>query len=103
MTLASRRTWIYDPSDIEIILRDDNYIDIRYSHLMVGDIILYRDSNGDISHSGLIVGVPVIKEVNMFYEIKVLSKWGTLFEAIHDIYDCPYPLTNINFVRCKVK
>ena len=96
MTFASRRTGIYERSEIEKILADDGYVEIPLSKTIAGDIIIYFGEDGDAEHSGVVVtsagesqlGVP-----------RVLSKWGKYAEFVHWANQCPYTLTFAKYFR----
>lgn len=82
LTFASRRTWIEKPTEIQKILKDDDYRPVELSSVLPGDIAVYR-TKGVIEHSGVVMsvehGIPLI-----------LSKWAALHEAIHRARECPY-------------
>ena len=64
------------------MLAEDDYVQIKISELLAGDIVLYvRD--GDIEHSGIVV------EIVLGMGPRILSKWGGCHEVIHMIGDCP--------------
>jgi hypothetical protein len=96
MTFASRRT------GINIIhwniLKEDNYIIIKDSPILPGDIVLYISESGEIEHSGMVLSVNDNKQLSSIF---VLSKWGDGSEVIHGLYICPYELSNIQFLRCE--
>jgi hypothetical protein len=101
LTFASKRTGIDLNGELLKILKDDNYILIDYWLALCGDVILYIDEKGDISHSGIVVSVPKDITNNTLNQIQVLSKWGSTFEAVHPIYNCPYFLNIVKFYRCQ--
>lgn len=97
MTFACRRTGIDQLSEISKILDEDNYQEVQMSDLLAGDIVLYFEENGEVSHSGLVIKIastPTFKA-----ETLILSKWGDTCEVIHTLYNCPYP-PNVHFFRC---
>ena len=54
MVFASRRTWI-DPEHLEMILEDDEYQRIvSEAELQVGDLVIYRGDNNQVTHVGII-------------------------------------------------
>jgi hypothetical protein len=63
---------------------------------MAGDVAIYVDSEGDISHSGVVMRVEVIAGVRTIY---VLSKWGECQEVIHLVGDCPYTVSKVEYWR----
>jgi hypothetical protein len=58
LTFASRRTGIDDSQVVRAILQEDDYMRVDRKDLMVGDTVIYVDSDGDITHSGVVVDVP---------------------------------------------
>ena len=86
MVFANRRVWV-NPEHMGMILRDDGYRRVvNESELQQGDVVVYRDSSGQVSHVGLVAEVnPNIKDAN--FEISVLSQWGATGEYIHRIDD----------------
>lgn len=88
LTFASRRTRIYESQDIMRILVEDNYKEISIENVLAGDIVVYYN-NGDPTHSGNVVEVPISGE-KRHSNIKVLSKWGHGQEVVHTALDCPY-------------
>lgn len=95
LTFASRRTGIDDPETVRQVLQHDDYTKIDRKDLLPGDTVIYVDSDGDITHSAVVLEVHEIGA-------KVLSKWGECQEVIHAIGDCPYPDTTKEFYRvCK--
>ncbi len=92
LTFASRRTGIENPRVVEEIVQHDDYVRVPRNEVLPGDIVIYVDDQGDISHSGIVVEV-------MQLAVKVLSKWGECHEVIHNMNDCPYPGTTKEFYR----
>ena len=95
MTFANRRTGIYDLSAIDRILKDDRYVEVDGKQILPGDVILYRASNGDIEHSGVVVEV-VDRLPPMIY-----SKWGKAGEFIHSASRSPYDFQHVKYYRIK--
>ena len=58
LVFASRRTWIYHLPDLTTILREDGYKEIPRTAVLPGDVILYRNVDGDVEHSGMVVSEP---------------------------------------------
>jgi len=82
LTFASRRTWIWKPSEIEKILKDDEYETVvELENVLPGDIVIYSQ-DGDVEHSGIVLSVDPVP--------LILSKWGSSHEVIHKINECPY-------------
>ena len=81
MVFASRRTWI-EPEYLQMILQDDEYRQVRRSELQRGDVVVYRDEHGEISHVGIVAEIRVnVKEAD--WEVTVLSQWGQHGEYFH--------------------
>lgn len=90
LTFASRRTRIFEPTDIMRIINDDNYKLIQENDVLPGDIVMYYQK-GDPQHSGIVLDVPTKED--HFPRILVLSKWGHGHEVIHAVRDCPYSIS----------
>lgn len=92
LTFAGRRTWVWKASEIEKILRDDEYEIVDFGKILPGDVVVYRQ-NGDAEHSGIVIstGPPPI----------ILSKWGPAHEVIHRVNDCPYNSMQLTYYRIK--
>lgn len=97
---ASRRTGIFDPAQVPIILQDDGYRALRAGEACVeGDLVLYWGSSPGDTEEWLHVGVvcEIRPIVNVGLEVWVLSKFGaTIGEFLHLVDDVPYP--NLGFV-----
>ena len=78
MVFASRRTGIH-PSELEMILTEDGYRQIGINELEAGDVVVYHDSRGEVSHVGIVdhVGFENPRKV------RVLSQWGADGEYYH--------------------
>lgn len=98
LTFASRRTQIWNPREIQKILNDDGYVEVERSAVMAGDIAVYTDREGDISHSGPVVEIRQLQGL-LISNIYILSKWGSLHEVIHLERDCPYVEASIKYYR----
>ena len=92
LTFASRRTGIWNPAEIHKILKEDEYHEINYKSIMIGDIALYHGNNGDIEHSGIIVSIDDFGPM-------ILGKWGWAHEVIHRQSDCPYDASSVRYYR----
>lgn len=94
LTFASRRTWIWKPSEVAKILKDDEYEPLEPTDVLPGDVVIYTQ-NGDVEHSGIVVssggGSPPI----------VLSKWGMAHEVLHRVRDCPYDAMQVSYHRIR--
>ncbi len=96
LTFATRRTGIFKTEEVKKILTDDEYKEITLPNILAGDIVLYIEENGDITHSGIVI------DVNDNFGIRtprIISKWGTMPEFIHLIHECPYPNTTKKYYR----
>jgi hypothetical protein len=92
LTFASKRTGIFPDSEIEKILVDDKYIEIKAEKdVLPGDIVIYYDENG-ISHSGMVIQVDLPRTDFDLIRIMILSKWGRHKEVIHNVNYSPYSL-----------
>lgn len=90
MTFASKRTGIFADAEIEKILKDDKYIEIKNERdVMPGDIILYFDGAA-ISHSGTVIQTHAGDHANDLPSIWVISKWAKPKEVIHNANYSPY-------------
>jgi len=69
-------------ADVDLILRDNNYRE--QSQPRPGDLVIYRDSSGSVSHSAIVQyitdGEPVL----------VKGKWGNLGTFTHPVDRSPY-------------
>ncbi len=96
MTFASRRTAIHSEVAVELILQDDGYREIRQSNALPGDVVLYYEQSGrnrSLTHSGVIVGV---ERIGSIITLRVVSKWGSGGEYVHDLSVHPYPTSTIH-------
>ena len=85
MVFASRRTDI-DPEYVEMILRDDGFRRVEEGDLQIGDVVIYRTEDQQISHVGLIAKI-TLTLARGHREITVLSQWGADGEYFHGIDD----------------
>jgi len=68
---------------VRTILDDDGYRLLRGAEPpVIGDLVLYRDSDGAFTHIGMIVQVSTDLAAARF-NLRVLSKWGQHGEYIH--------------------
>lgn len=87
LTFASKRTGIYSDDEIEKILKDDSYIEVKNEkEVLPGDVIIYYENN-KITHSGIVIDVRLD---NLLVSITVLSKWAKFKEVIHNANYSPY-------------
>jgi hypothetical protein len=85
MAFANRRAWV-EPAHVEMIFADDGYREVEVAAVMPGDVVLYRDTQGNVSH----VAVVVSHErdlANARWRTQVLSQWGADGEYFHDPRD----------------
>jgi len=95
LTFASKRTWIYLDTEIEKILHDDRYIEIKNEKdVLPGDIVIYYDEKG-VAHSGIVIQVDLPATLHDLIKVMVLSKWGKHKEVIHNVNYSPYSLSSI--------
>jgi hypothetical protein len=100
MTFASSRTKVFDES-IDMILHDDGYKKVEADKALPGDVIIYYNEKGEISHSGIITTRP---SEGKFGYPWVVSKWGVLNEMHHLAYDVPQeyrPFSEVGYWRIK--
>lgn len=97
LTFASRRAWVFDVDSIQHILMDDRFREVHRQDALPGDILIYRDLTGDLTHSGVIVS-----NDPPLYGPLVFSKWGAGPELIHNYLDVPQIYgRDIHFYRCE--
>jgi hypothetical protein len=101
LTFASRRTGIFEPSLISLILSEDGYLELPDADAVLpGDLVIYYSDDGDPSHSGIVLER---KQSPGLYDPWVLSKFGKGPEFIHRLWDVP-PIYGRNpiFYRCRL-
>lgn len=92
MVVAFRRSWV-DPGDLLRILKEDGYRKLgRSEEARLGDVVVYRDAQGSVSHAGIIIGFNLYDSDNPKDARIVLSKWGRDGEYEHDETDVPVQL-----------
>lgn len=96
LTFASRRTCIHKGETVrQIIARDGYEVVKRIAEVLPGDIILYVSSeDGDIEHSGIVIGVLPQPSWPL-----IVSKWGLGPEVIHSANICPYDQSRMEYYR----
>lgn len=89
LVFASRRTWVerLDDGDTEQevmnILSDDRYERLPEGVTPeIGDVVLYRNLQGELTHAGIVAGVPPYPMA-----VRVMSQWGIAGEYHHDAAD----------------
>ena len=82
MVFASRRTTI-QPEHLDMILEDDQYKRLTDdSEVQPGDVVVYRDHSGEVSHVGIVAKVTInLKDEPI--QVQVLSQWGADGEYFH--------------------
>ena len=82
MVFANRRTWV-DPEHLPMILEDDGYrLVANEQELQPGDVVVYRDADGEVSHVGIVTEVRTNpREASL--EVFVMSQWGESGEYFH--------------------
>src|SRR6266849_5824649 len=90
---ASRRTWV-EIDHLPSILERDGYKRFNErKNLWVGDIVVYENAGGEMTHIGLVVEKrPDVAHGG--HQIYVLSKWGQNGEYLHELEDVPPLLGN---------
>lgn len=85
LVFASRRTWV-DTDEVARILVEDGYTRIPLFEAEPGDVVVYRDSHGELVH----VAVLHSREPNLeraTVALNVLSQWGSDGEYFHEAGD----------------
>ncbi len=88
---AARRTWV-ESDHLPMILERDGYSRIDDSRkLWVGDIVVYENAHGEITHVGQVVEIqPNLEDGGR--KLIILSKWGVYGEYVHELLDVPLRL-----------
>jgi hypothetical protein len=87
MIFASRRSCI-EPAQFQAIAADDGYECLPPNKMALpGDVVVYRDENGEVVHVGRIVDYFNIDGLALGY--RVLSQIGADGEYIHNLDDLP--------------
>lgn len=89
-TFDDGNCWIND-EEVQQVL-DDDYVVVAGAK-QVGDIVVYRDADGNITHSGTVTAVDGNGNVT-----EVESKWGSGGKYKHAVDETPYG-TNIEYYR----
>ena len=96
MTFASRRTGIWATAEIQKILSDDQYGEVKPEDAIPGDVIIYFGVDGDAEHSGIVLTSPKDSQLRV---PQVLSKWGKFSEFIHWANQSPYNFASVRYFR----
>ena len=87
MVFACRRTCI-EPELTPRILKEDGYRRIAPADASVGDVIVYKNGQGELVHIGLVIThYPEVRAGK--WKTAVLSQWGSVGEYFHDAEDVP--------------
>jgi len=88
---AARRTWV-ESDHLPMILERDGYIRLEDSQKpWVGDIVVYENQQGEITHVGQVVEIQDNLQ-DGGRTLIVLSKWGVYGEYLHELRDVPVML-----------
>ena len=80
-TFLGGAEWIKNNSDVENIIKDNGYS--VTSKPSVGDVVIYRDDNNKIQHSGIVAAVSGGQVT------RVISKWAMYGLYEHNLKDVP--------------
>lgn len=85
---AARRTWV-ESDHLPMILEKDGYSRVDDPQkLWVGDVVVYENAAGEITHVGQVVEIQ--KSVHDgSHSVVILSKWGVYGEYLHELSDVP--------------
>jgi len=90
MVVCSRRAWV-DPCHLHKVFRDDGFRQLKgVAEVEVGDVVVYRDDAGDVSHVSIVAWKNLATDpIHPGDPLTVLSKWGGEGEYMHDMSDVP--------------
>lgn len=93
MVVANRRAWV-EPADLQRVLLEDGFRRRPGpDQVQPGDVVVYRDDEGEVAHAGVILEVLWTIEEALPFEkgdrFRVLSKWGEGGEYEHNLTDVP--------------
>lgn len=89
MVIACRRACV-EPEDLLWILTDDECRKLAgESDAQVGDVVVYRDDSGEVSHAGIVIEKRLLDPTQPRETLRVLSKWGDDGEYEHDASHVP--------------
>jgi len=102
LTFGSRRTSVY--SSPLFILNEDGFQEVAERNAQVGDIVVYFDSQGLESHTGIVIGEEYLSFDGESSTKRgklplIWSKWGKGFEVVHLLGNCPYDASTAKFFR----
>ena len=85
MAFANRRTCI-EPHHVQMILEDDGYTEVHAADVAPGDLLIYCDRMGTISHVAVVIShEPDLAKAR--WKTTVISQWGFDGEYVHDHAD----------------
>lgn len=88
LVFASRRTWV-ETDSLALILDEDGFHRVDEEKAVEpGDVAVYRNSSGEITHLGVVLEKQPDVGSGRF-RFKLLSKWGAGGEYIHYSHDVP--------------
>lgn len=87
LAFLMRRARLIDQGSIEMVLADDGYDEVRLDEVQPGDIAVYRDENGEVEHTGVVVAVDPVAGLRVPI---LISKWGSWGEYVHRCNNSPY-------------
>lgn len=90
LVFASRRTSV-DIALLWMIFEDDGYRSIPESAVVPGDLVVYKDDAGRVTHVGIVIE-HARDVLSATFVTKVVSQWGWDGEYIHDVKDVHYSL-----------
>lgn len=92
MVFASRRT-VVDEEYLAVFLKEDGYQRVRETEVVPGDIVIYKNTRGEMIHVGVVVEhTPDVEAAS--WRTRILSQWGADGEYFHDHTDVP-PLLGV--------
>ena len=98
LTFANRRTQVEEAGEMTVakILNDDGYQEVPEAQTKTGDVVVYYNDQGQVEHSGLVVGRIVGSGLNV---PEIWSKWGKGYEWRHPLRICPWNSMATKFYR----
>ncbi len=89
LAFASRRTWVDNDAGgvVEMILDQDGYENVKRLDCVPGDVVVYRDEEGEAVHAAVVTEVRTLSD-----EVYVVSQWGADGEYTHREDDVDFRL-----------
>ena len=102
LTFGSRRTSVYESP--LFVLGEDGFEQIPERDTRVGDIVVYFDSNGAESHTGIVIGEEYLGAGDTLQSRGgrlplIWSKWAKGPEFVHTVGNCPYDASTVRYFR----